>query len=374
MLYLSNESSMRWILSSGLILLSIVCAGWFIRRNRAAEKAFQDELSQQLLAQQAQTVPVNVVDALEDISKQIADLSAKQIETSRTQTAEAIESLSTRFSGLVEKLNTAVTASETAAGNMVGGTGVASALGNSRTELTQLVDMMREALQARNENLEHVRGLAEKTTELKIMAESVEKIAEQTNLLALNAAIEAARAGEAGRGFAVVADEVRALSNQSGTTGENIAALVGNINHSMQDVLKDAEKGAEQDVEVEKEAQETINKVLTSLHEMMDGLSSSSEILKSESVGISNEISDILVSLQFQDRVSQILMHVRDSLAEYEICVDENRQLRLSGTPTPIDADAILARLSKGYTTEEQRNIHSGGEGGVPAEEEIEFF
>ena len=104
----------------------------------------------------------------------------------------------------------------------------------AHTSMRQHLEQIEENMRSTAKVITTVEEFAAEFEKITNMTSSIRSISEQTNLLALNAAIEAARAGEQGRGFAVVADEVKALASQSGKTAEQITKLMNNLSNSME--------------------------------------------------------------------------------------------------------------------------------------------
>jgi methyl-accepting chemotaxis protein len=107
----------------------------------------------------------------------------------------------------------------------------------STESLDKIVSDMQVLSQRMGEMNSSIEGLSETADSINKFVTTITSISDQTNLLALNAAIEAARAGDAGRGFSVVADEVRTLANETNKSASEVAELVQSIIHATQQAV-----------------------------------------------------------------------------------------------------------------------------------------
>lgn len=294
----------------------------------------------------------------------------RHIETARSQTEESVAALTDRFATVVQRLDTTIMASKEAGGSA----DMVETFSFSEKTLQSVVNSLRNSQQGRAAMLEEVRVLTNYTEELKHMTEQVSAIAAQTNLLALNAAIEAARAGEAGRGFAVVADEVRKLSTMSSATGKNMAEKVNVINDTIGKASEIAESSSIEDEAVLQSSETGIEEVLTRFTGIVEKLTESSVIMQEEGDGIKREIEDMLVSLQFQDRTSQMLTHVCGNVGELETAVKHCSGDTFNDGDFRFDPDEWLENMQKNYAVAEQHINHSGGSSDSQSESELTFF
>jgi methyl-accepting chemotaxis protein len=320
--------------------------------------------------------------AADSLGRTVLPVWGAHIENSRRQMESAVAALAERFAAIVDRLERTLHATDAQ-----GDRGLAGVFERSSAELRGVLESLTAAMASSGVLHTEVQNLGHFVTELQQMAAEVADIAAQTNILAINAAIEAAHAGAEGRGFAVLAQEVRKLSAMSGETGRRMAAKVSLIGDAIGLARQSAEASAQREAASAQASEHAINGVLGRFREVTESMEASAEVLKQASVGIQAEIVESLVQLQFQDRVSQRMTHVRHNIERLPaLMADSREQFDRSGLLAPVDAQALLAELEGSYAMADERATHkdlhatpgatpaAAADAAVAEPEEVTFF
>lgn len=295
------------IMIHGGITLTVISILWFMLSSSAKNENMN--ISNQ--AEQRQSAVESVLmQTHPQFSNHFAEASG-DLNQVQALLADAIEKLLGSFSGMQNLIKSQQKSATTLIGNnsALGGEDSGEFLTGISATFQQLIVTIVNNSKVGLELVEKMDVVAEKVGEILSVLADIDGIAKQTNLLALNAAIEAARAGEHGRGFAVVADEVRKLSGRSEQFSQQIRITVSAVKEAISTAESSIEQMASLDMGFAVESKDKVGDALDRAQRMNKDMAAVIE----QQAEISREVDEVvgraISSLQFQDMVGQLLQH-----------------------------------------------------------------
>lgn len=220
----------------------------------------------------------DLVIALKDISLEVRHEAGENLTISDQTSASTSEQQSEIDNVVTATQEMSATATEVAqiAADVAGrANDIHKTVIDSQQNLSQAVESSLELSESMNTASGSINKVAERSNDINGILDVIRDVAEQTNLLALNAAIEAARAGEQGRGFAVVADEVRTLASRTQTSTEEINTLIADLQTEVTQAVQIIERGSNQAgtaMESTRQAHEHLHRVVEAIGDIADNI------------------------------------------------------------------------------------------------------
>lgn len=290
----------------------------------------------------------------------------RQIDSARSHSEESVGNILASFGSISGRLDQAIQMTQ---GNQLSLSSHSADEMVQRNEaaLLQMLEPMRQAMQARDQVYAKLDMLSEAMSDLRQISLQIKQLARRTNMVALNASVEASRAGERGSGFMVVAQEVRQLATQSGDAANKMMSRTNGIDLELQELRNRAAAQDSSDEALRDQAAANARQVISGLLSSLGDMNRSSRELQEAGAAVHDEFERVLMNFQTQDRLSQMLCCVMDDINRL------NDWLQQGGDLSAAQAGEWLARLDASYTMEEQRSEHHGNTS-IQRETAVEFF
>lgn len=290
----------------------------------------------------------------------------RHIDSARNHSEESVSGILASFGSISERLDQAIQVTQ----------GHQSGLSSHSTEemvqrnehaVAEMLAPIRQAMDDRDEVYAKLDTLSEAMSDLRQICLQIKQLARRTNMVALNASVEASRAGERGSGFAVVAQEVRQLATQSGDAANQMMTRTNGIDLELQALRTRAAAHDSSDEALRDQADRSARAVIGGLLQSLGEVNRSSRELQEAGAAVHEEVERVLMNFQTQDRLSQMLNCVTEDMTRLTDWLQQGGDLSAS------QAGEWLARLDASYTMEEQRADHHGNTS-IQRETAIEFF
>lgn len=303
------------------------------------------------------------------LARQVVPVWERNVSSARLHAEQSMSALTESFGAIMGQMDQALQGAT--AGSVIDGETVDMLLERHQAEITDLLATTRRIAAAKNDMQVGVQTLSETLVETARLSKEVQAIGRATHLLALNASVEAARASSAGgasaTGFAAVAHEVRMLAGQSRDAGQALARHLARMQERVQAMKRQGDLIDNDDDELTLQAEQRARALVRALLGSLSEVSRSQQNLHQAGHLVQAELERILMSLQAQDRFSQMLGSVTEDMTRLHAWLEGGND------EAAVSANKWLERLESTYTMEEMRSSHHGT-AQVEKAAEVEFF
>lgn len=290
----------------------------------------------------------------------------RHIENARKHSDDSFSQILGAFGSISDRLDTAMRATQ-GKQRKFSAHSADEVLNQNQDALDKLLAPLQEVTAMRDKAYLRLDAISQAMADLRHVAQQINQLARRTTMVALNASVEASRAGEQGSGFVVVAQEVRQLAHQSGEAAHKMLSRTQDIDRDIQELRLQAAACDGGDEAMREQAERSARAAIGGLMSSLDHLNRSSRDLQEAGEAVHQEVERVMVNFQSHDRLSQMLCCVMDDMRRMCEWVQQGGDLDAT------QAGEWLARLDASYTMEEQRAEHFGNTS-IQRETAVEFF